>query len=110
MRKLQKNINDIIGELRTWVQDSNLTQMEISERTKVNQATISRLTNVYSTRKKMTKPLYKLCNYAKIDIYEGERPHPAENAHLMDALEYAWDGSPEHAKRLAKVIRLLKCD
>lgn len=51
-----------------------------------------------------------LCDLAGISVYERgqKKPDPRKNKHLMGALQYAWDGSIEHAKLIAKVIKTLK--
>jgi len=108
MKKVQRPIHEIIAELLSWYKHSGHSQAELSRLTKVNQSTVSRLLSPNTPRKHVTQALSKLCNYAKIDIYLTTTSNPASNKTLMDALESTWDGTPSHARRLAKIIRQLK--
>jgi len=70
----------------------------------VNQATISRLLN--GRCKTATPKVRAICKYAGMDVAEFiRRERPQKNPYLMHALGQVWDGSPEHAAWLARVIR-----
>lgn len=70
----------------------------------MSQASVSRACRPQG-RKRITKGLLRLCNYAKI-MTDGplEKPRLGEHAVLMKAIYEAWDGTQEHALGLARVI------
>lgn len=70
----------------------------------MSQASVSRACRPRG-RKRITKELLCLCNYAKIVTDAPvEKPGLGDHAVLMKALYEAWDGTQEHALGLARVI------
>lgn len=68
------------------------------------QSTVHRA--LYGKPKRMTKTLNILCKYAEIDLND-KNIDPNDSAVLMDAIRYIWDGSEEHAKRIARLLKLV---
>ena len=82
-----------------------LTQVAISEALLIEQSQVSR---VFSGKIRRSTPVFeKICKYVE---NAGSNPTPqdiAENHDLVQALREVWDGSSEHARALAAVIRSL---
>jgi len=101
---------EIAKELAAFLDSYPGTQRELAEMAGVSQSTISRALKG-KIRSRLSNGLCKLCNYAKIETHK--RPpasgcDPRTNPHLINALNTVWDGSDQHARALAKVIRSLK--
>ena len=59
--------------------------------------------NLWGQPKRVTTTLKTLCDYANISIF-SEQADPRDSSILMDALGAVWDGTDQHAKRLAKLL------
>lgn len=91
-------------ELSRFLNGCGKSQQFIALEAGVSQASVSRASRPQG-RKRITKELIHLCNYAKIATDEPlEKPRPGDHAVLMKALYNAWDGTQEHALGLARVI------
>jgi DNA-binding phage protein len=77
------------------------TTVSIANECGMGQSTVYRALN--GNPKRMSKALYKLCNYANIDT-KNITSEPENCTILMTALKQVWDGSEAHAKRLAKLL------
>lgn len=91
-------------ELSHFLDGCEKSQQTIALEAGVSQASVSRACRPRG-RKRITKELLQLCNYAKITTDEslektGLREHPV----LVKAIYEAWDGTEEHALGLARVI------
>lgn len=80
-----------------------LTQAEIADALKASQSQVSRV--LAGNAKRRSRLFDEVCKYV-FSICERASPStpPAE---LTEALNAIWDGTPEHAKALALVIRSL---
>lgn len=97
-----KPLSQLISELLQFFSaDGLVTSSAISRVTGVNQSQVHR--NLYGQPKRLTKTHLTLCNYAKIDT-EIDTYDPSSCAVLMNALSSVWDGSDEHARRLAALL------
>lgn len=100
--KRNKPLPQIITELQQFFAANGLnTSAAISRETNLNQSQIYR--NLFGTPKRLTKTHLTLCLYAKIDA-KVEAADPRSNAILMGALTSIWDGSDDHARRLADLL------
>lgn len=79
------------------------SQMSIAKGSGVSQATISRV--LERCPKRNSKAFTKLCKYALPEPSSMDSADPATSPLLMDALRETWDGTPEHAKALADILR-----
>jgi len=98
---------EIIQELCDFLRQHPGKQMDIAKIVGVHQSTISRVQAVKS-RKRISGGLLKLCKYAKITTeieFTASNPDPSTNHDLMSALKDVWDGTPGHARALARLIR-----
>lgn len=105
-----RHLNSIVNDLKAFLETYDGTQQELAKSTGVSQSTISRLSEP-ATKKNLSKGIKQLCKYANISLTEvvnALNPDPCSNTDLVAALREVWDGTPAHAKALAKVIRDLK--
>lgn len=97
-----KPLPQLIAELLLFFEaEGHSTSSAIARLTCINQSQVHR--NLYGHPKRLTKTHLKLCDYAKIDI-EIEAHDPRSSSVLMNALSSVWDGSDEHARRLAALL------
>ena len=80
-----------------------LTQGEIAYALNASQSQVSRV--LAGNSKRRSRLFDEVCKYV-FSIREQESP-PAPPAELTEALGAIWDGTPEHARALALVIRSL---
>lgn len=89
-------------ELKQFFQETGeTTSTGIARLTGINQSQIHR--NLYGNPKRVSKTLLAICEYAKISP-RNETNAPQTSTILMEALSAVWDGSEEHAKRLAALL------
>lgn len=105
---MEKSKEKIFDEVRKFLNDTKLKQREIERKTGVSQPQISRFKN--GEFKEVSENLKKICKYANIKITQEEKinNNPADNAELMEALRFVWDGTEVKAKAISKIIRDLK--
>ena len=97
-----KDVRQIQHELRQFFDRRGIVSSSgISKVTGINQSQIFRNLNLQPQR--VTSTLKRLCVYAEISIYY-EQADPGTSSILMDALAAVWDGSDQHAKRLAQLL------
>lgn len=82
-----------------------ITQNDLSEALGVSQSQVSRVLSGKSSKR--SKLLDRICSYA----FQPSSLVPLEavrrSDELIEALAATWDGTPEHARALASVIRSL---
>jgi transcriptional regulator with XRE-family HTH domain len=98
-------IRTAIDCLNRCILDKKLTQLGIAATTGINQSQVSRILN--GDFRRPSKNVLKLCSYANSFASVDDRLSPATNHDLMSALELVWDGTDQHARALANVIRSL---
>jgi len=100
--KRNKSLPQIITELQQFFAANGLgTSAAIARKTGLNQSQVYR--NLFGTPKRLTKTHFRLCKYAKIDT-DVEAADPRSSAILMETLTSIWDGSDDHARRLADLL------
>lgn len=105
MHKVKRPFKDVAHDISEHKKRSKLTQSQYAKACGVSQSTISRLLRNGEQRQNDTEMLKKICNYANCDLYKKQSIEPQSNEHLMKALSEVWDGTEQHAKVLAKMIR-----
>jgi transcriptional regulator with XRE-family HTH domain len=103
-------ISEISEDINRFLASYHGGQEALANAMGVNQSTISRALKG-SARKRLSKGLKKLCDYAGIPLTKpvtASPPDPRTNPNLISALAEVWDGSSAHARALAKIIRDLK--
>lgn len=92
--------------LRSVARAKGITQMEIARAVGVNQSRVSRLLS--GDRLPDTLTAHKVCAWIMRSPGAVRDSDVLENKELIDAVAFAWDGSPQHATALAAVIRSLR--
>lgn len=101
---------EIIEDIKLFLDNYDGNQEKLAEHIGVSQSTISRALRSLD-RRRLSKGLRNICIYANIPTTTPtitSPPDPRKNKELISALAEVWDGSPAHAKALAKIIRDLK--
>ena len=83
-----------------------MTQMEIAHAIGVDQARVSRL--LAGEWLPDTPAAHRLCAWIMRTPGAVSDSDVLGNKELIDAVAFAWDGSPQHATALAAVIRSLR--
>lgn len=100
-----KPIGQITSELRAYFAENGLkTSASIAKVTRINQSQVYR--NLFCEPKRLSRTLQYLCKYANMDLGSpiAVMPNPRDCTVLMDALSEVWDGSEDHAMRLADLL------
>lgn len=105
MRKNPRPLDELVTELRLFLEERRVTQQEAAKLARISQSTVSRI--LHGTIRRKSKSLSALCKYARVKEYTNVPVDPAKNEALMEALRDTWDGSTRHASALARVIRSL---
>lgn len=92
--------------LRSVARARGLTQTEIARAVGVDQSRVSRLLS--GDRLPDTPTAHRVCAWIMRAPGAVSDSDVLDNKELMDALAFAWDGSPQHATALAAVIRSLR--
>jgi len=103
-------LNDVIRDLNEFLLGYPGKQSKLAKDAGVNQSTISRALHSKG-RSRHSGGLVKLCIFANIPLtlsHEAPLPDPSTSPELMEALAQVWDGSPNHAKAIARIIRDLQ--
>jgi len=97
-----KPLPQIVSELlRFFAASGHDTSASIARMTGVNQSQVHR--NLFGKPKRLSQTHRHLCKYAKIDV-EVEAADPRSSTILMGALSSVWDGTDDHARRLARLL------
>jgi transcriptional regulator with XRE-family HTH domain len=92
--------------LRSVARARGITQKEIARAVGVNQSRVSRLLS--GDRLPNTSTAHKICAWVMRTPGSVRDADVLDNKELIDAVAFAWDGSPQHAAALAAVIRSLR--
>lgn len=100
--KSYKPLTQLVPELLQFFSAKGFnTSVSIAKEVGINQSQVYR--NLFGAPKRLTKTHLKLCEYAKIGI-ETKAADPSTSSILMKALASIWDGSDDHANRLAELL------
>ena len=99
----RRPISEVVSELRSWQQGRGIGYEEIAKGSGIDLSSVYRLFNDDGPRKRYGKALKLACKFANISI---DARHAASEvpAVVRDAVLRTWDGSAEHANRLASAI------
>lgn len=87
-------------------QEAHITQTSLSSALSIPQSQISRVLG--GKTKKPGTTYLRLCNYANSKLGYVDNKEMEIPSELLRAIEDVWDGSLEHARALATVIRSLR--
>ncbi len=96
--------NVISTTLTLRLKEMGKGQAEIADDTGLSQSQISRI--VTGKFKLCSKNVLNLCKYAEIKIVESD-VEVRWNDKLANALNFAWDGTEEHAKAINQILRAI---
>lgn len=96
--------NVISTTLTLRLKEMGKLQAEIACDTGLSQSQISRI--VSGKFKLCSKNVLNLCKYAEIKLVECDLEAKWSNK-LTNALNFAWDGTEEHAKAINKILRAI---
>ena len=99
----RRPIAEVVAELRSWQQGRGIAYEEIAKGAGIDLSSVYRLFNDDGERKRYGKALKLVCKFANISI-EGPRAASEVPAVVREAVLRTWDGSTEHANRLASAI------
>lgn len=91
-------------ELRLWRDDVGLSYGEIAIKAKVNASSVYRVFDGSLERRQYGPALRSICKIAKIEIEQGAARSGDVPPLIRDAVMRTWDGTDEHAGRLAAAI------
>jgi transcriptional regulator with XRE-family HTH domain len=106
MARQPRPVSQLVHDLRTHFGEHGIAQEDAAKGSKMSQTTVSRI--LKGELRTHTRALIRLCKYAKIPAYQEIETDPAKSQLLMQALRDTWDGSADHAKALARVIKSLR--
>jgi len=92
--------------LRSVARARGLTQVDIARAVGVDQSRVSRLLS--GDRLPDTPAAHRVCALIMRAPGAVRESDVLDNKELIDAVAFAWDGSPQHATALAAVIRSLR--
>jgi len=99
----RRPIADVVAELRSWQQRTGTAYEDIASGAEVNLSSVYRLFNDDSGRSRYGSAIKAVCKFANVSI--GSHPSAAEVPPVVrDAVLRTWDGTAEHANRLASAI------
>jgi hypothetical protein len=99
----RRPIAEVVSELRSWQQERGLAYDEIAKGAGVDLSSVYRLFGDNEPRRRYGKALKLVCNFANISIH-GTAAASEVPTVVRDAVLRTWDGSAEHANRLATAI------
>lgn len=98
-----KPVNELIEAIRRWREDNGYSFRAVSEKCGVNLATVYRIFDPHLSHSKVGSGIKRICEIAKISLIRGATSTELPVV-LSDALLTVWDGTEDHARRLAVAI------
>ena len=83
----------------------NVSQAQIAEAISASQSQVSRVLSGNAHRR--SRLFIEVCEYVNSIAFTDRSDAIAKNEELMSAISSVWNGTPQHAKALALVIRSL---
>ncbi len=102
MRNLRP-IEEVLAELRAWQRTAELSHEEIANGAAVDISSVYRLFGDDAHRSRYGSALKAVCKFAKIAV-AGHRQTADLPPVVREAVLQIWDGTAEHANRLASAI------
>ena len=99
----RRPIAEVVAELRSWQQATGIAYEEIAYGAKINLSSVYRLFNDDGGRTRYGSALKAVCKFARVSV-DGRRSAAEVPPVVRDAVLRTWDGTAEHANRLASAI------
>jgi transcriptional regulator with XRE-family HTH domain len=96
-------IDDVMAELRIWRRTTGLSHKEIAKGAGVDISSVYRLLGDDSHRLRYGSALKAVCKFARVSI-AAHRQAAEVPPVVREAVLRTWDGTAEHANRLASAI------
>lgn len=102
----RRPIAEVVSELRSWQQDRGIAYEDIALGSGVDLSSVYRLFSDGEPRKRYGKAVKQVCKFANIPLNCTQAASEVP-AVVRDAVLRTWDGSAEHANRLATAIMVV---
>lgn len=102
----RRPIEEVVAELRSWQRSAGLSHEEIAYGASINLSSVYRLFSDDEHRTRYGSALKAVCKFAKIAT-GGNRSAEEIPPVVREAVLRTWDGSSEHANRLASAITVV---
>lgn len=99
----RRPIEEVVAELRAWQRTSGLSHGEIADGAGVDISSVYRLFGDNEHRSRYGSALKAVCKFAKIAIAVQQQAADVPPV-VREAVLRTWDGTAEHANRLASAI------
>lgn len=99
----RRPITEVVSELRSWQQERRISYEDIALGAGVDLSSVYRLFGDGVPRKRYGKAVKRICRFANVHL-NSTRSASEVPAVVRDAVLRTWDGSAEHANRLATAI------
>ncbi len=99
----RRPINEVVSELKSWQQERRISFEDIAVGAGVDLSSVYRLFGDAVLRKRYGKAVKRICKFANVSL-DGTQSASEVPAVVRDAVLRTWDGSAEHANRLATAI------
>lgn len=80
--------------------------MELASKTGVNHQAIRRM--LAGQLEKRTQNAERVCHYFQIPLHESDKSKTITETAIMDCVRAVWNGTPEHAALIIRLIRATK--
>ena len=102
----RRPIEEVVAELRSWQRSAGLSHEEIAYSAEVDLSSVYRLFSDDGHRSRYGSALKAVCKFAEIAT-RGDKPAGDIPPVVREAVLRTWDGTSEHANRLASVITVV---
>jgi hypothetical protein len=99
----RRPIAEVVSELRSWQQERGIAYEDLAFGAGVDLSSVYRLFGDGEPRKRYGRAVKKICKFANVSLI-GTQASSEVPAVVRDAVLRTWDGSAEHANRLATAI------
>ena len=102
----RRPVEEVVAELRSWQRSAGLSHEEIASGASVDLSSVYRLFSGEGHRARYGSALKAVCKFARITT-TGRRSAGDIPLVVREAVLLTWDGSTEHATRLASAITVV---
>jgi hypothetical protein len=103
---MQEKLKERWAHAKATLLERRITQDAISADTGVPQSTVSRF--LARCPRRASRAFNTLCNYALRKKSVEAKPDPGTSDELMSAMRNIWNGTEEHARALADILRAVE--
>lgn len=100
----KRPVQEVVLELRLWFGEAGLAYANIADKAKVDLSSVYRVLDPDFSPKQYGSALKAICKIAKIEVEQGNLVGREMPEKIRVAVMRTWDGSDEHAGKLAAAI------